>query len=226
MASRSPSSIIDGLNAFIRGRYMTDDLRVVLLNLANDNFSLYANWRWLTESGPEIAITDDQVYLWTPDNEINRILFVYAFNKQSRITALMPVSATPGAVAKSDWPSLFEYVPTQTMAGIRVWPKPPVGLSEAKLVPIVKKKHVRIDSSNLDSANTLEYPDEYEHIFSYFLLDVLYLYAQVGALSTVAMGGRNQEQTSGMLARAYQAADRIVETEGLFVDSVGRPMSQ
>ena len=127
---------------------------------------------------------------------------------------------------KSDWPSLFEYTPTDTEARIKIWPKPPVGLSEAKLVPIVKKKHVRIDSSNLDSANTLEYPDEYEHIFSYFLLDILYLYAQVGALSTVAMGGRNQEQTSGMLARAYQAADRIVETEGLFVDSVGRPMGQ
>ena len=144
MASRSPSSIIDGLNAFIRGRYMTDDLRVVLLNLANDNFSLYANWRWLTESGPEIDLIDSQVYSWTPDNGINRILFVYAFNKQSRITTLMPVSATPGAVAKSDWPSLFEYTPTDTEARIKIWPKPPVGLSEAKLVPIIKKKHVRI----------------------------------------------------------------------------------
>ena len=100
MASRRPSDIVDGLNAFIRGRYMTDDLRVVLLNLANDNFSLYANWRWLTESGPEIDLIDSQVYSWTPDNGINRILFVYAFNKQSRITTLMPVSATPGAVAK------------------------------------------------------------------------------------------------------------------------------
>ena len=202
---------------------MSNELHVVLLNLANDSLNSFANWRWLTESADSIDISEAQEYEWEPDNPITRVLMIYGISSEQRTSMLMPVSAVPASdAAASDFPTLFEYIPTADMARVRLWPKPPEGL-QGKIVPIVKKKHTRVTGANLASSNVLDHPDEYNHIFHLFLLDFLYLYNQVGALSTVAINAQGAESTSGTLARAHQAARAIMSTEAIFLDTMGRP---
>ena len=223
MATQSPRQFTEDLLPFVRGKPMNDALHAVLLNLANDSLNSFANWRWLTESAESIDISDVQVYEWQPASPITRVLMIYGISSEQRVSTLMPVSAVPASdAAASDFPTLFEYVPTADMARVRLWPKPPTGLL-GKIVPIVKKKHTRVTDSNLESLNVLDHPDEYNHIFHLFLLDFLYLYNQVGALSTVAINSQGQETVSGTLARAHQAARAIMSNEAIFLDTMGRP---
>ena len=96
----------------------------------------------------------------------------------------------------------------------------------AKIIPIAKIGQTQVTTGNLSDANTLNHPDEYNHIFSLFLLDFMYLYAQVGSLSAVqvdvAGGGA---KISGTLARALHAANAIRASEAIFIDSQGQPQN-
>ena len=223
MATQSPRQFTEDLLPFVRGKPMSEALHAVLLNLANDSFNSFANWRWLTESATSINISEAQEYEWQPASPITRVLMIYGISSEQRTSVLMPVSAVPASnTAASDFPTLFEYVPTATRAKVRLWPKPPTGL-QGQIIPIVKKKHTRVTAGNLAAENTLNHPDEYNHIFHLFLLDFLYLYNQVGSLSTISVDAQGQEKTSGTLARAHQAARAIMSTEAIFLDPMGRP---
>ena len=81
---------------------------------------------------------------------------------------------------------------------------------------------VKVTSANIEHADILPHPNDYDHIYIAFLLDFIYLFAQVGALSAIQMDARGQFRTTGSLARAYELADKIVETEALLIDSKGQ----
>ena len=143
-------------------------------------------------------------------------------SSQGRISHLVPLTSAPIVDSPGMFPSVFEYLPVSDgMVGIRVWPQPATGV-KGKLVPLVKHSHVRITSANKNEEDILPHPNDYDHIYIAFLLDFIYLFAQVGALSAIQMRGQGQFQTTGTLARAYELADKIVETEALLIDSKGR----
>ena len=221
MASRKPKDIIEGLIPFAGDRPLEDTHSITLLNMANHHFSAYANWRWLTRPGSEIDLAANQTYDWTSTSPILKVIACQIINKGGQISTIYPVSS----VAVSDsgsaiLPSTFEFIPQAGNAGqLKVWPKPPVGVN-GKLIPIEKKKTVLISNTNFEVAGTLEYPDDYEHVFEFFLLDLMYLWAQAGPQTQVATGQQRSAGVSGALARAYQAADKIVSTEALFVDPI------
>ena len=225
MATRAPNDYLSSLSGFVRGRplHLEEEVGLQLLNLANDSFCAYKHWRWLTSSAPAMDIADTQVYSWEPADTVLNIPIVYGIGGQGRITHLVPLTSTPIVNSDGMFPSVFEYLPVNDVreVSIRVWPKPAAGV-RGKLVPLVKHSHVKVTSANKDQENILPHPDDYDHVYIAFLLDFIYLFAQVGALSTVRMGANGQFQTAGTLARAYELADKIVETEALLIDSKGR----
>ena len=225
MAKRKPVDYLSSLSGFVRGRPIQEEeeIGLELLNLANDSFCSYKHWRWLTSSAPAMELTNSQEYSWVPAVKVLNIPIVYGVSSQGRITHLVPLTSAPTVDSDGMFPSVFEYLPVnaQNKIGIRVWPQPATGI-KGKLVPLVKHSHVKVTSANKNVANILPHPDEYDHIYVAFLLDFIYLFAQVGALSAIQMNAKGQFQTTGSLARAYELADKIVETEALLIDSKGR----
>ena len=227
MASRRPIEYLSSLSGFVRGRpiHEEEEIGLELLNLANDSFCSYKHWRWLTSSAPAMDVSNTQVYSWAPAVEILNIPIVYGVSGQGRISHLVPLTSAPSVNSDGMFPSVFEYLPIGTITegevSIRVWPQPASGI-RGKLVPLVKHSHVKVTPENKGNANVLPHPDDYDHIYIAFLLDFIYLFAQVGALSAIQMNARGQFQTTGSLARAYELADKIVETEALLIDSKGQ----
>ena len=219
MATASPKAIYDGLIPFAGDRPPSDPLRITLLNMAYNHFSSYANWRWLTSAGSEIALSDTQTYDWDTDFEVLKVPFIYLVNKSGQISILTPVSSVPVSNAgQSTMPTMFEFIPQDNDGGqVVLWPKPPSAV-QGKIIPIQKKQHVLVDADNLSTAGTLEHPDAYNHIFEFFLLDLMYMWAQTGPQTAVTVGQAKNTGVSGALARAYSAADKIVATEALFID--------
>ena len=224
MATRKPIDYLSSLSGFIRGRPIQTEpeIGLELLNLANDSFCAYKHWRWLTASADAIDLDGTQEYSWEPDNPILNIPIVYGVGSQGRISHLVPLTSAPSVDSDGMFPSVFEYLPGDDVSvSIRVWPKPAEGV-KGKLVPLVKLSHVKVTEANKNQEGILPHPDDYDHIYVAFLLDFIYLFAQVGALSAIQMDARGQFRTTGSLARAYELADKIVETEALLIDSKGR----
>ena len=223
MASARPKELIDGMIPFIGSRPLDDPYRITLLNLANDHFSSYANWRWLTRAESELTLSNAQSYEWTPTSPILRVIGVYGINKSGQTSLLPPITSAPVSSEKvATFPTMFEYQSVPVMnavdkAKVVLWPKPPMGVM-GKIIPIVKISHTRITTSNLNSENVLNHPDEYNHIFQFFVLDLLATFGQVGAQTAVATGQQRNSGVSGPLARAYEAADKIVGQEALVLN--------
>lgn len=233
MATAKPVDIVNGLKPYMGTKALSDEFRITLLNQANDHFSAYADWRWLTRAAPEITLVNDgqtpakgrQTYNWLPaDNwPVAKVVFAYGVREQGQISSLHPLSSVPETnLGVSDFPTAFEFLPTLTgqpprTANIRLWPRPPAAAS-GRIIPIEKRQQTRVTPANLDQPNILEHPDHYHHIYQLFLLDLMLLYAQVGQQSGITMAPGAKNSISGPLARAYQAAGQISRTEALFVD--------
>ena len=222
MAQITPKAVIDGLIPFMGDRPLTDSLRMTLLNMAVNHFSVYADWRWLTRTADEITLTNTQIYDWESSSPILKVIYVQLINR-GKISVLPPASVVPTSdEGQSTLPSTFEFLPQSGNDGrISLWPIPPVGVS-AKIVPIEKKKNVRIVEGNLEDEDVLEHPDEYNHIFEFFLLDLMYMWAQVGPQTAVIIGQQRSAGVSGALARAHAAADKIMPTEAVMYDPKSR----
>ena len=225
MSAKTPQEFWQDLIPFARGRYASDATQRIILNLANDHLSSYANWRWLTRSEPELELQNTQDLSWTPVSPVSRVLFLMGNLGPGPVSIIRPVSSAPESGVEGTYPALFSYNESGGNAHIRLWPKPPMGITNATVTPIVKLKHTRVTAGNFEDTDVLQHPDEYDHVFSYFLLDVIYLFAQVGALSQISLGAGAGPQVQGTLARAYSVADKLAKTEALFVDELGRIMN-